>query len=228
MILSKIKQHIAAYQKWLGGLHVHPRAHLWESQLIFQEHWKPEAADLAAMFDQSLQNSETRRLWQTENWRPKQLMLQFWKFDQRAVGEMFDDLFNETRPVEARIGRFLFGCDLLLSDFKRANLGSIENNHYHADYQMIALYLAFRYPDTYGLYELPIFRKTMTELGSRDIPAENDLPRYFKVQRTLFTFLEKDPALIGHWQRLLNPRRHFTGKSLLWASDFCRFVAGEK
>ncbi|MFN4253448.1 MAG: hypothetical protein ACK4Q5_00395 [Saprospiraceae bacterium] len=226
MVLSKIQQSVADYRKWLGGLRHHPHIHLWESLRIFQENWHPEAADAAAMFDRSLQNPETRRLWQTENWRPKHVMLLFWKFDPRSTRAMFDDLFNETRDVEARIGRFLFGCDLLLSEYKKAHVGSIENNHYHADYQMIALYLAFRYPEAYAPYDLAVFQKTMQHFQARDIPQANDLGRYFKVQRTLMTFLEKDPDMAVVWQRHLHPKRHFNGKTLLWAADFCRFVAG--
>ena len=49
------------------------------------------------------------------------MMETFWRFDPLTVRLMFDDLFNETREVEGRIGRFLFGCDELLRDYKRAN-----------------------------------------------------------------------------------------------------------
>ncbi|HND89813.1 MAG TPA: hypothetical protein PK971_15880, partial [Saprospiraceae bacterium] len=167
----------------------------------------------------------TRRLWQTEQWQPKRMMLLFWAFDAGTLRLMFDDLFNEKREVEGRIGRFLFGCDSVLRDYKRAHVGSIENNHYHDDYRMIALYLAFRYPDAYGLYDFPVFQRALQHLGARDIPRENDLARYFKVLRTLMTFLEKDGHIAPAMQRHLHPRRHFRGKTLLLAADFCRFVS---
>jgi len=225
MILSKIQDSLAAYKKWLTGLRHHPHVHEWESLQIFQYHWNTDTADPAAMFDRCLHNSETRRLWQTEQWQPKRMMLEFWRFDPGTVRLMFDDLFNETRDVEARIGRFLFGCDTLLRDYKRAHVGSIENNHYHDDYRMIALYLAFRHPDAYALYDFPVFQNALARFGARDLPKENDLARYFKVLRTLTTFLEKDGGIAPAMQRHLHATRHFQGKTLLLTADFCRFAS---
>jgi hypothetical protein len=225
MILSKIQDSLAAYKKWLTGLRHHPHVHEWESLQIFQHHWNTDTADPAAMFDRCLHNSETRRLWQTEQWQPKRMMLEFWRFDPGTVRLMFDDLFNETRDVEARIGRFLFGCDSLLRDYKRAHVGSIENNHCHDDYRMIALYLAFRHPDAYALYDFPVFQNALARFGARDVPKENDLGRYFKVLRTLTVFLEKDGGIAPAMQRHLHATRHFQGKTLLLTADFCRFAS---
>ncbi len=228
MLLNKIQESIAAYKKWLDATKHHPFVHKWESLQHFQANWNPDAADPAAMFDQSFQNTETRRLWQTENWYPKKMMSEFWKMDSRMVRMMFDDLFNETREVEGRIGRFLFGCDELLRDFRREHPLSAENNHFHGDYRMMALYLAFRYPGSYAPYDFPTFQSTMTHFGARDIPQQNDLPRYFKVLRTLTNFLEKDGEVAPLMHQHLHSTRHFQGKTLLLAEDFCRFVAEEK
>ncbi len=225
MVLTQIQTAIAGYKKWLQGLRHHPFVYKWEAQQNFQTHWNPDEPDAVAMFDRSLQNSETRRLWQTENWQPKRMMLAFWQFEPAMVRAMFADLFNETRDVEARVGRFLFGCDELLRDYKRANPTSVENNHYHGDYRMIALYLAFRYPEQYALYDFDVFRRALIRFQARDIPQQNDVGRYFKVLRTLLTFLEKEPA-VGHaMQRHLHPKKHYAGRTLLLAEDFCRFAA---
>lgn len=221
MVLSKIQSATAEYKSWLQGLRHHPFVYKWESLQHFQANWNPADPDPAAMFDRSLQNSETRRLWQTENWYPKRMMLEFWRFDPRTAAAMFDDLFNETRDTEARIGRFLFGCDELLRDYKRAHSTSVENNHYHDDYRMIALYLAFRYPDQYAPYDFDAFRNTLIRFQARDIPAQHDIGRYFKVLRTLMTFLEKDPEITPAMQRHLHPKKHYMGKTLLLAEDFC-------
>lgn len=224
MLLAKIQESIAAYKKWLQSLRHHPHVHEWESVQHFQAHWNPEAPELAAMFRSCFFNSETRRLWHTEHWYPLKMMELFWEMDPKTVKWMFDDLYNETRGVGGRIGRFVFGCDECLRDYKSAHVGSIENNHYHGDYQMIALYLAFRYPDLYGPYNFPIFQQTLTRLGARDIPTENDLERYFKVLRTLMTFLEKDGGVVPAMQRHLQAQKHYPDKTLLLAADFCRFT----
>ncbi|MFN0013584.1 MAG: hypothetical protein ACKVU2_03470 [Saprospiraceae bacterium] len=227
MVLGKIQTAIADYKKWLLGLRHHPFLYEWESVQEFQAHWNSNDTDQAAMFDRCLQNSETRRLWQTENWYPKHMMLEFWRFDTRTVRAMFDDLFNETRDVEARVGRFLFGCDTLLRDYKRARPTSVENNHCHDDYRMIALYLAFRYPEQYAPYDFEVFRRALTVFQARDLPEQNDLGRYFKVLRTLTVFLEKDPDVSKAMGRHLHLRKHYQGKTLMLAADFCRFVANK-
>jgi hypothetical protein len=225
MILSKIQSSLSAYKTWLNSVKQHPNAYKWESVQCFQDNWNLDTPDPAEMFERCFQNSENRRLWQTDNWQPKRMMHTIWKFDPLTVRLMFDDLFNETRPVDGRIGRFLFGCDTVLRDYKKVKASSVDNNHYHDDYQMIALYLAFRYPESYAPYDFPVFQKAMTHFEARDIPQQHDLPRYFKVLRTLMTFLEKDPEVEKLMQRHLNPKKHFQGKTMLLVEDFCTFVA---
>jgi hypothetical protein len=224
MQLLKINEALNAYAQWLNGLKDHPEAYWWETVQGFQAHWNPEAADPVAMFERAIDNSVTRRPWQTENWYPKRMMTLFWQTEPQTVRWMFEDLFNETKDPEARIGRFLFGADALLADYRRAHPTKIENNHYHDDYRMIGLYLALRYPDAYAPYDFEAFQHTMAFLNARDQPRQNDLPRYNKVMRTLQLFIDKEPLVESAFTRLLNPRMHFTGKSLLPAADLCRFI----
>jgi hypothetical protein len=225
LLLTKIQSQVIAYKNWLQQIKQHPRLYKWESVQSFQDQWNLDTADPAAMFESCFQNSETRRLWHTENWEPKRMMHAMWQFDPLTVRLMFDDLFNETKTVDGRIGRFVFGCDTVLRDYKKAHATSVDNNHYHDDYQMIALYLAFRYPESYAPYSLPVFQQTLVEFAARDIPQQHDLPRYFKVLRTLMTFLDKEPQVAATLQQHLQPRRHFMGKTMLVAEDFCCFVA---
>jgi hypothetical protein len=225
LILSKIQDGIKAYKSWLERERHHPRLYLWETVQQFQTHWNPDAADPVAMFDQSLQNSVTRRLWQTETWYPKKIMLEFWRFDPRTVRLMFDDLFNETRDPEGRASRFVFGCDSLLADYKRAHPTSVENNHYHSDYKLISLCLACRYPENYGMYDLAVFQKTLQAVGAREVPAQHDIGRFFKVHATLTKFLDQDPGVAAAMQRHLHPRNHYPGKTGMLTTDFGMFLA---
>lgn len=225
MLVNQINAAISEYKKWLSATKHHPFVYKWESVQHFQDHWNLDVPDPAAMFEGCFHNAETRRLWQSEQWQPKRMMLEFWRFDPLMVRMMFDDLFNETKTVDGRVSRFLFGCDALLADYKKAKPTSIENNHYHGDFQMIALYLAFRYPASYAPYEFKTFQQAMARFGAKDIPRANDLARYFNVLRILMGFLEKDGGVVSAMQKHLHPRRHFQGKTLLLAEDFCRFAA---
>jgi 5-methylcytosine-specific restriction protein B len=109
---------------------------------------------------------------------------------------MFHDLFNEEKTIETRISRFKFGCEELLKEYKDHHKTSIENNHYHDDFQMIMLYLTFRFPQKYTLYDYPAFNKTMTLLGITDLPGPYDIERFIKLTKILNTYLQKDKDLL--------------------------------
>lgn len=153
------------------------------------------------------------------------MMLLFWEMDPLTVSALFDDLFNETRDLEARISRFLFGCDALLVDYKQAHPTTVENHHYHDDYRMIALYLGCRYPELYGFYQFETFQGALRAFEARDIPQYHDLPRYFKVLRTLMTLIDKAPSVAQRLTELLPPKHCYPGRTLHVAADFCRFAA---
>lgn len=226
MVVARIQEQILAYKRHLGGQRNFQTSWWWESIQHFQANWDLDTPDPLLMLDASFQNSVTRRLWQLESWRPKDLIQLFWRDQPLMVKAMFTDLFNETKDVEMRISRFLFGCDMLLEDYRRNNPASIENNHYHGDYRMIALYLAFRYPESYAApYDFDLFKEGLSRLGARELPQADDIVRFFKAHRTIQVFLEKDGGVLPAIKRHLEPNRHYMGPSLLPAVDFFRFVA---
>ncbi|MFM9950267.1 MAG: hypothetical protein ACKV1O_20195 [Saprospiraceae bacterium] len=229
MQFQRIQQAIADYEVFLkSGSLSEERLYYWESQRIFQEIWDIDAMDFAKMFDQSLQNTQTRRLWNRENYEPKRVMLLFIAMQPDFPRQLFGDLFNETRDVAGRMDRFLFYCEELLQDYRRMHPRSPENSHYHNDdYQMISLYLAFRYPDRYAPYQQGVFRELMIRLGSPDIPQNNDPERYFKVMRTLQGLLNKQEHIRQLHANRIQDNRLFQGESLLLAFDFACFCTGK-
>ncbi|MFN4081614.1 MAG: hypothetical protein ACK4NS_11995 [Saprospiraceae bacterium] len=226
MVVDKIRAAIDDYVAWLSRLKDHPRRCWWETAQHFQAAWDPQAADPQAMFDACLQNPSTRRLWQDERWSPKRMMLRFWEFDPMTTRMLFADLFDETRLIEARIGRFAFGCDLLLQDYREANPLSPDNDHFHGDYRMICLYLALRYPEAYAPYEFSALRAALQRLGARDIPTQHDPGRHVKVTRILSQWLDKTPEVAPALGRLLDAPRCYQGRTVYPAADLCHFLAG--
>lgn len=227
MNLKKLQSAIESYQRFLLENPDHNPYWKWESLRIFQENWNINAPDLADMFDRSLQNSHTRRLWKRENYAPKEMMLKFIDLNDEYARFIFQDLFNEEKDVEGRADRFIFYCDELLKDYKAAKRHSIENRHFHDDnYQIISLYLAFRYPGQYTLYHFETFKKFMAAIGSLDIPKLNDIGRFFKVMRTVYKFLQKNEVVLKIHSERLDESQHFTGETLLVVEDFYGFVAG--
>ncbi len=221
MNLQKLNDTIAQYAAFLQSNPQHDPYLPWESQRIFQQHWDVEALDFRTMYDCSLENSRSRRLWKREHYEPKEMMLRFIEMNREFVRQVFQDLFNEGKEIEGRIGRFSFHCDELLAAWHEERPASKLNSHYHNDgYQMVALYLAFRYPNQYVLYDFEVFRKLMELLGSRDLPKVDDLGRYFKVMRTIFGFLKKNEEIFALHAKRVTPGLHYEDETLLVVWDF--------
>lgn len=215
MNLRLLQTHIERFRNYLETAGEFPFLYAWESQRIFQENWDLDAADFAAMYDASLQNSSNRRLWKDERYTPKEQMLLFAQAYPDFLRDMFKDLFNENKDAENRIDRFLFHCDELLRDYRDTHPDYIETRHYHEDYRMISLYLAFRYPDQYAIFDDQAFRRFLHSVQGKDISPVADPGRFFKVMRTVYNLMAKDEALLTAHYRRLDPDRHFYGKSLL-------------
>lgn len=224
MQLKKLQQQFELFKGYLKKPKSYDRLYVWEAQRNFQEHWNIQAVDLEEMYDRSLTCSQTKRLWKRQAYEPKKMMRAFIQMQADFVQHMFKDLFNEEKEVDARMDRFIFYCDQMLQQFKNLYPSSIENNHYHEDnYQMVSLYLSFRYPLKYTLYRATSFKRTLELVGSMDIPKVNDLSRFFKVTNTIYKLMNRDEQLMQlHRDRLLS-NKHYMEDSLLLVYDFYEF-----
>jgi len=225
MQLHKIKQYIEQYKVYLSSFDASKnRLHYWESQRIWQENWDKDAIDWHEMYDNSLQNSTSNRLWKREAYDPKEMMLAFLEMDKHFVISMFNDLFDESLEVHGRADRFSFYCDQLLIQFRKKKPMSKATGHHHDDgYQMVSLYLSFQYPELYAPYYAEDFIKLLHKIGAANIPLTGDYARHVKVMRTLQNFLIKEENLVQlHKERLQTI--HYQENSLLLAFDFIHFV----
>jgi hypothetical protein len=226
MQLQKIHDYLAAYREWLPTPAAEERLYYWESQKSWQDHWDADAIDFAAMYDRCLQNQTNRRLWSRQAYEPKRMLLTFAAQDPHFVHAMFTDLFHEEKDALSRADRFVFYCDQLFQQHRKANPQTRDNSHYHDDgYGMVSLYLSFRYPAQYAPYDAERLRQLLQRLGATNIPLAGDFSRHHKVMRTLQNFLHKDAELLARHQLRLQPD-HYAGESLLLAFDFASFIVG--
>lgn len=227
MQVKKIEAFFRAYEEFLKGPDATKRLYVWESQRIFQEQWNLEASDLAAMYDACLQNSQTRRLWNRQGYAPKEMMHRFAQLQPDYFRQMFRELFDESKSEDGRIGRFVFYCDQLFQSFLDTNPKSKIQGHDHDDgYEIISLYLSFKYPANYLPYQFDLFQAVLQKIGAVNPPLAHDTPRYFKVARTLNKLIQRQTNILDLHQKRLDPNQHYTGESLLLIYDFCCFVAG--
>lgn len=226
MQLKRIQHYLNAYGHYLQGQQAREQyLHLWEAQRHFQENWDPSAEDWAGMYDACLRNTTTNRLWKREAYEPKRMMLELIRMQPDMVKHAFFDLFNEEKSLGSRAARFVYYCDMLLQDYRDKHPRSVDNNHYHDDdYQMVSLYLAFRYPEQYVYYDAAAFYRLLELLGSTDLPKANDLERFAKVMQTLYRMMEKEEAIMARHRQRLQAGLHYTGESRLLMYDFYKTV----
>ena len=225
MQVKKLEYYIDQFKQFLKKDRDFREIHKWESLFHFQENWDIDAPDFGAMYDHSLQNNTTKRLWKREAWTPKAMMLNFCKMQPEFVRKMFKDLFEESKSVETRISLFKFCCDELLKEYKMQHKTSIENNHYHDDFQMIMLYLTFKFPEKYTLFDYPSFSKTMKLLGSMDVPGPFDIERFLKLSKVLNTFLQKNKELIELKSNRLKINKLSSSVGSLLVHDFYTYCS---
>lgn len=216
MQLKKIQEALAQFKTHLASEEKEQHLYIYESQKIFQDNWNLEAADPASMYNRSLNNSQTRRLWNREHYEPKRMMLEFWRMQPDFVRHMYQDLFDENKGVDGRVGRFVFYCDELLTEFLEKHPRTRDSKHFHQDgYQIVSLYLAFRYPEQYCLYNFDKFKRLLSNLSTPDIPATHDFERFCKVVKVIWGFMQKDEELMAAHRERLEEGKHYQGESLL-------------
>lgn len=225
MRLKDLQAALEVYLEFLHSPAGNTHLPLWEAQRLFQERWNPDAPDFAAMYDSSLDNTQTRRYWSRDDYQPKAVMLQFIKQQPDFTKQLFADLFREDRSIEGRMSRFVFACDELLKDHQERHPRDRQATHYHDDgYHVVSLYLAFRYPEQYSPYDAAAFTHTLHRIGASDIPATHDMERFVKVSRTLFKFLQQHPGIQAAHQARLDVVRDYTEPSMLLVYDFMQAI----
>jgi hypothetical protein len=224
MQLSKIAGLLEAFKAYLDTSDAQDWLFLWETQERFQQRWHPDSPDFGDMYNQALDNSVTRRLWNAEHYFPKKMMAEFIRIDADFVRRMFQDLFTESREIEGRLGRFVYHCDQLLEVYKDQYKKAPYSSHYHDDqYFMVSLYLSMRYPEIYAPYPHDAFVALLKTVGSTDIPKVTDPIRYFKVAKTLYQMMKKDERLMALHEDRLNPAVHYQGDSLMLIYECCQW-----
>jgi hypothetical protein len=173
----------------------------------FQAHWVPPHQEtLGDVYDQCLKSDYTQRWWKRDHYRPKEIMLRLIDADAELATIAWKDLFNPDAGLEGRLGRFDFYCDDLLKISRHKHLRSADTYH-HQDAAVVSLYLAGRFPGVYTLYPgLEVFQSFCKAIGSPDIPVVDDLVRYMKVAKVVFTFLQKDEQFATLMAQRRNPQ----------------------
>ncbi len=200
MNLQKINQHILEYKKLINDPE-YDGWYLWEGVHNCQQNWNIDAIDFGAMYRKCFDTNAI--LWQLDHYNPVKAMINYININEDLARAMFKDLFNEQKEITGRISRFIFQCD----EFYKIDRQSREKvlSHEHGDKRMIFVYLAFRYPEKYSLFDFQSFRTFLQEIGSAQTLQIQDTDRFIKVCRTLAILIAKDDDLIQLVNQHISP-----------------------
>lgn len=225
MILSKITEYADQFKSHLATGQYHT-LYLWQSLETFQTNWDVNHLDFKSMFERSFHNTLENDLWEGHDYFPKRSMLDFIDRDHDLMRNVFKDLYEERLDIEARVDRFLFHCNAIRDDMLRSH--PKYRNHYHDNYKMISVYLAFKYPTQYCIYEFSPWQVYMKEVGAHPVPQIHDPGRFFKVMRTTQKLISRDTELLElHLSLRAGDPKSWQGDSLLLAREFYQFVAAQ-
>lgn len=196
---------------------------LYEIQIAWQINWDIEELDFSGVFDRSLSSKISNRLWRSQDYEPKEMMSRFIDFDREMVRLMFKDLFNDIKPVDIRIQRFIYHCDQLFTEYRKANPNLKIRSHFH-DHAMISLYLFLHHPDKYLIYNEDHFVKSMVRLGARNLSSPVSIESYYKTGAILGRFLNENIALTGLLSKNLTDRNIKFNKGNAVASIFMAWI----
>ena len=190
----------------------------WENLKNFQDHWDLEAMDFYAMFNQTFSSKYSGRLWGGSRNSAKSMMLEMTKVNPEFVRSSFRDLFDEDKEIMLRANRFAYHCDQLMHEVHKAQPKLVK--HYHNNFKILSVYLAFRFPMEYAIFDYKAFRQMMKRLELQEIPEEYEVTRFFKIVKNLFNILCEDTELLElHRSRLLG-EDFYTGESLMLVHDY--------
>jgi len=188
--------------------------------------WQLDAPDLKTSFDKALDSSVSRRLWHRENFDAKGMMLHFLEIEPDYSKQMFRDLYDESRAVEARIDRFKFYCDELMQLFRQKYPKEIMTSH-DQDVTIISLYLTAKYPTKYAIYPgMEVFKKALIRFESPQPLLIDDPGRFFKVCKVLQTMGLKNQIL----KDALSERFHQFPEQMKyrqWTSELVMIIGSE-
>jgi len=218
MVLDIINSKREEYKKHILNTSKYDSLYKWNALKQFQENWDINAEDFKKMYETSFSDEVSDALWESEDFYPKRAMLEFLEYDQERIRRMFKDLLNEERDIETRIEFFIFDCNTIRNEMVKTNPNFL--NHYHGGYTMVSIYLAFKYPNKYGIYQYEEFKSFMESVKSKTIPSKKEIARFFKVMRTINVLLSKDEELIAIHKKLREDTNTYTDESLVLAQDF--------
>ena len=135
---------VAAYKEQFMQVDKEER-YKWEAIKWFQDHWRPEDPNFAAMIENAL--AKTYNWLASNQYYAKKLLIDFSLKHPQEVRKLFEMLFNEDLPLAQRFDDFRASFDAFAAK---------ENVNHYQDLHAVSVYLTLRYPEKYFIYKYTV------------------------------------------------------------------------
>jgi 5-methylcytosine-specific restriction protein B len=119
----------------------------WIAVKHFQDNWDINAPDFADMLSRAF--AKHVNLLDVGVARPLGVIVFFAKRESDTVRSLFSALFDESAPLDQRMTDFADGVGLFISKMRQEDAGWKSTSQ---DQHAISVYLTFRYPEKYWLF----------------------------------------------------------------------------
>ncbi len=194
----------------------------WIAVKHFQAAWDINAADFAGMLDAALH--KTDNLLASANNYPKAMILKFATDNPEIVRAMFANLYDETKPLIARISMFKQSAEAFRNDQSYDGW----KNHYQTE-NVISIYLWLRYPDKYYIFKYSECKAVAKAVDSTFMPKQGEGFKNVVGGKALYDAiaqtLSNDLELVSQFKNSLNSDCYPDPQLRTLTIDFGYFVS---
>lgn len=162
----------------------------WEGVQWFQDHWDIDAEDFGSMFETA--TAKGANLLASAHFTPRQMILEFIKYDTEEVRSMFAMLYDESQPLETRTENFMDRAEAM-----RKKYTPTAKNDYQST-NAISTYLWLRYPEKYLIFKsteyISVAEKTGMDYRIKQNGKASEMIKGFKMYAELNQILINSQA----------------------------------
>ena len=218
MKLENIQLYVDKMKTYLQSESPFYEDYKWENLKNFQDHWDLEEPDLGKMYNTSFTSKYSGRLWGGSKNSAKAMMMEMIKINPDFIRSAFKDFFNNEKEIMLRANRFSFHCDQAMEEVRKINSKLVK--HYHDNFKILSVYLTFKYPTEYCIFDYKAFKQMMKKLEVVEIPEQYEVDRFFKISKNLYNIISEDQEFVELHKSKIVGEAFYQEASMLLVHDF--------
>ena len=190
------KELIELYKQYLKEDGLDQEQYKWEAIHHFQQTFDIEADDFTDNFKTATSKAANLVYQNSIGFIRKAV-----QYYPEEVRKMFEELYDESKPLQERTEAFIEGAEDLLPGVVEKHGKKLSHQQ---DERTICYYLTMRYPDIYPLYKNETYQYLLSVLGIQESkPAGEKLFHYLELAEELIPAIESDGDVIDMVEDLL-------------------------